>query len=284
MTITVVAALTLSPSLSLLAARTPHQAGVREDLLEQADARVRSHLLQRGWRPVSGAGLAEAAAPLEPLGIELLTATRPFQIHLAGGVVTGDAAAPAQAEDTARVLAAELVRYPPSFLAAVRLRRVMICTELHEDSVRIPSLPNYERSLLLDAGSPSGFIRRLVHHEVFHFADFADDHQLKRDPEWEKLNEPFFSYGEGGRFMRRPGSALLNDALPGFLSQYSTAALEEDKAEVFAFSLSAPAEVARIAARDPIVRAKVRAVRAQVARLDPAMGRAFWANVAEGHL
>jgi hypothetical protein len=281
MTVTVVAGLILSPSVSLLAAHLPHRTGVQADRLEQADARFRRHLLQGGWRSTRGGSMGdEMAARIDSIRVEFVAASRPFQIHLAGGIVTGQPARLAQLRATARVLAQELGRYPPSFLPAVRLRRVMLCTDLREGSVRIPSLPNYERSLLLDVDSPPSFVRRLVHHEIFHFADFADDGQLQRDPQWEALNGPRFSYGSGGRFMRSPGSALLTDALPGFLTRYSTSALEEDKAEVFAFSMTAPAAVARVAARDSVVRAKVHAVRAQVARLDPAMGAEFWDRIA----
>ncbi|UCH35073.1 MAG: hypothetical protein JSV65_01605 [Armatimonadota bacterium] len=251
-------------------------------MIAAAEARARGEMLDQGWQPLPGQAVPLAMARLRHSEVELLSASRPFSLYLASGVITGEAPPAAKVKEVAGLLARELGRYPPSFLVASRFKRVLMCTHLREGDVPIPSLPNYERSLLLDVSAPPAFLRRLVHHEVFHFADYADDHQLQRDPEWEKLNDHYFTYGVGGRFMREPGSARLNESLPGFLSHYATAALEEDKAEVFAFVMSAPVAVRRVAARDRIVRAKVAAMKKQVSRLAPEMGAAFWASVEAG--
>ena len=64
-----------------------------------------------------------------------------------------------------------------------------------------------------------------------------------------------------------PGSARLTDELPGFVSKYATSALEEDKAETFAFLMAAPARLQAIAARDAVIRAKIAAVKAELLRV-----------------
>src|SRR5690606_19670716 len=130
------------------------------------------------------------------------------------------------------------------------LQRIVLCEDLREDVRAIPSLPNYRHTLLLDVGAPPGFLRRLIHHESFHFVDLADDGTVQRDPTWEALNPPGFVYGHGGRSMRDPAASEPDPALTGFVTRYAQAALEEDKAEVFAFMMTAPAALRRRAARD----------------------------------
>ena len=71
--------------------------------------------------------------------------------------------------------------------------------------------------------------------------------------------------------MRQPGSARLSTETPGFLSRYSTSAVEEDKAEVFAFLVTAPEQVRSIMDRDVVVRAKVAAIARQVGKVCPEM-------------
>ena len=64
--------------------------------------------------------------------------------------------------------------------------------------------------------------------------------------------------------------------MPGFLSRYATSAPEEDQAEVFAFLMSAPEAVARVGARDAIVRAKVERIETRVRVWVPDLPGEFW--------
>jgi hypothetical protein len=116
------------------------------------------------------------------------------------------------------------------------------------------------------------------HHELFHFADYADDDQLQHDPDWEMLNDRWFSYGSGGRFVREPGSARFEPDLHGFVSKYSRSALEEDKAEIFAFLMTRPDAMAELARRDAVVARKVALVKLQLQKLVPALEERFWAH------
>jgi hypothetical protein len=152
-------------------------------------------------------------------------------------------------------------------------------TSLHEGKLAIPSLPNYHGALVLDVDADAPFLRRLVHHEVFHFADYADDDQLSRDPAWAALNDRYFVYGSGGRFLRDPGAGCFTDKYPGFVSEYATSALEEDKAEIFAMRMVAPRELDAFASADPIVRAKSRAIEAQLQKLSPALDDSFFRDI-----
>jgi hypothetical protein len=278
---TVAFALIVMPSFGFLAAHYSSDRAVARELAREADEAARQGMLADGWQPIqSGAAAPVAQSVKASLGVELLAATRPFRLTLIGGALSGRAPDAERLERAVRAVAAELARYPKAFLGASRFERVLFCAGLEQAKLGIPSLPNYEHTLLLDVDAPPAFLRRLLDHELFHFADFADDGQVQHDPAWAKLNDHYFVYGDGGRFMRGPGVARLQTNLPGFVSKYATSALEEDKAETFAFMMVAPHAIARIAARDPIVHAKVRAIRAQLVRLSPVIDDAFWRYVA----
>ncbi len=236
-------------------------AHARED---QADDQARRELLALGFQPP-----AEGLAVVN--GVELLHAHHGFELPLGHGMVSGGPAPPAHGERAERVVREELARLPAAFLASASLRRVVLVGELREERRPIPSLPNYNRTLLLDADASEAYLRRLLHHEIFHFADLADDGAVLRDPEWSALNPPGFAYGQGGRSMREPGAGALGEPPPGFVSVYATAAVEEDKAEVFAWMMAAPELLAERARHDPIVRAKRARVGAIITALAPEM-------------
>lgn len=261
---TVVVALLATPSFGFLARRLNDEHALAKERAEEADAALRADMLDQGWEPLSG-----GQALNERLGVELLVARRPFRLELMNGPLAGMTASERDVAAAVELLDRELGRYPPRFFEKSRLRRVLLCSDLRERAVPIPSLPNYHSTLLLDVAARADFLRRLVHHELFHFADYASDNCIDHDPAWEALNDHFFSYGSGGRFAREPGSARFDPALPGFLSRYSMSALEEDKAEVFAFSMVMPEAVAEVARRDRVVARKVDAIKGELARLSP---------------
>jgi hypothetical protein len=175
-----------------------------------------------------------------------------------------------QALATVQVVGAELARYEPSFLAAVGLERVLLCRDLSEGEKSFPSMPNVQHTLILDTDSPAPFLRRLVHHELFHFADFADDGELKHDAAWTALNERHFVYGFGGRLERHEGSAQWSEQRLGFVTEYAQSALEEDKAELYSLAMMAPARVAERAQRDRVLARKLARLASQLQRFDGA--------------
>jgi hypothetical protein len=206
-------------------------------------------------------------------GVALLDATRAFRIELAHGPIRGVPADAARLVAARAIVVRELGRYPSSFLAAIHLRGVVFADDLREGETAIPSLPNVAGLLLLDvAGSDSDLVRGL-HHEVFHFADLADDGSLAPDPAWESLNAPSFAYGAGGRTLRSAwaGRAPDDDGFldGGFVSPYATSGPEEDKAETFAFAVARPSVVRDRAAHDAILRSKLHEIARRIGTLDP---------------
>jgi hypothetical protein len=269
MTLTVAIALLVTPSVGLLAAELRDPAAEQARLAREADEALRGDLFEHGIAPFASTSAATRA--LATLGVEVVVPERSFQFESGDHTLTGDAVTTAAAERALATLAVELARYPASFLNRARLHRVLLCANLHEGSEAIPSLPNFHGTLLVDVDADAPFLRRLVHHEVFHFADYADDDQLSRDPAWLALNDHYFVYGDGGRFVRDPGAGRFSAEIPGFVSRYATSALEEDKAETFAMRMVAPRQFAALVAEDPILRAKSRALEAQLRGLCPAL-------------
>jgi hypothetical protein len=205
--------------------------------------------------------------------VALLDATRPFRIELGHGPIQGVAPERARLASCRAIMTRELSRYPRAFLGAIHMRGVVFADDLREGEVSIPSLPNVGGLLLLDvAGSESDLVRGL-HHEVFHFADLADDGSLAPDAAWEALNAPSFVYGAGGRSLRSAWAGREADGdgflSGGFVSPYATTGPEEDKAETFAFAMARPAQMRARAAADPRLASKLREVARRIGTLDP---------------
>lgn len=214
----------------------------------------------RGWLPDES---TSARRFLQRTSLTPLVSATAFELKLMEGALQGE---PPGDRHSAlwSLLEQEFARYPEGFLERAGLRAVLLCRSLRQAGQAIPSLPNVDATLLLDVDTTPSFLRRLVHHEVFHFVDFADDRVLEVDEAWSALNDRFFSYGSGGRFERAPGASLLGSGRPGFFTEYAMAALEEDKAEVFSFMMSEPEAARGVARRDAVVGDKWRAIERQL--------------------
>lgn len=214
----------------------------------EADNAARARMIDMSWQPPT--------EPVEVHGVEILHAMSGFELPLGHGVVSGTAARYDRLVEATRLIREELARHGPERFASAELRRVVLCAELREDRRPIPSLPNYNHTLILDVTGEDAYLQRLIHHELFHFIDLADDGTVLRDDAWEALNPPDFSYAHGGRAMRG-SEASVTPPPPGFVSGYATSAVEEDKAETFAEWIFARDALLARAATDPVLRAKV---------------------------
>lgn len=253
----------------------------RRPLDSAADAQARADMVAMGWHPPTSAALRSVSRALQSShGVEILHVRSAFHVELDDRILEGNRAPDAALAAASVLVADELTLYPPSFVERSALRRVVLCAKLRENQKSIPSLPNYRNTLILDAGAAAEYLRRLLHHEVFHFTDVADDGEVLWDPIWEQLNAPGFRYGYGGRDMRHPTASALTDELPGFLTRYSTSALEEDKAEVFAFLMARPEAVAERLPHDPVLRRKVERIKTIGGAVSPEMTERFWQRVA----
>lgn len=201
-------------------------------------------------------------------GVIALEATQHFELALGNGPVHGEPPGKEPLGSARHVLARELARYPATFLRAVHLRGVVLVSNLLEGENPIPSLPNVGGLMLLDVHGAEADLVRAIHHEIFHFADLADDGKLAPDPSWESLNREGFAYGAGGRTLRSSWAARPTD-LAGFVSAYATSGAEEDKAETFAFAVGRADVVRARLGSDPVLASKMRELARRVASLDP---------------
>lgn len=202
-------------------------------------------------------------------GVALLDATQPFRIELSHGPVSGSPAAPERLLRAQVIVARELARYPRTLLRAIRMRGIVFADDLMEGETSIPSLPNVGGLLLLDVNGTDADLTRGLHHEVYHFADLADDGSVSPDPAFDALNTKGFAYGAGGRSLRSSWAALRPEGIDGFVSVYAMSGVEEDKAETFAFAMARPAQTREQAEREPILAAKLDEIAGRLGKLDP---------------
>jgi len=174
----------------------------------------------------------------------------------------------------AETIRRELDRYPPAFLARIRLFRVALCESLVVDSDPAGGVALAGPGLIclaVHADSPgaSSFLRA-IHHEVFHLADAADE---RRNHDPALLGEFHVDYERDPlrkRELRRAtGSLQATLRYPGFLTGYSRHDPGEDFAELFSFLMVDPRLVQRRADHDAVIAAKLALAQETLKRLAP---------------
>lgn len=171
------------------------------------------------------------------------------------------------------ILSGELSRYPVGLIRAVGLRRIVLCSRLasngHEDGGLTDGLAG---TIFLKVGLqemvPDAYFRHIIHHEISHLIDDALGRSTGRDEAWSRLNPGDFAYG--GDAIVPALEATGDDPAgrpdtPGFLNYYSMVDEGEDRAEFFTHMMLTDVLKA-IAAGDPIVAGKCRALRSDLAR------------------
>lgn len=228
------------------------------------------------------AGRHEGGAALRAIerryGIEIVTEAPPFPAATTYGVIDGAEAPPDQINRYSDSFVTEFSLYPIEFVALTGLRKVILCQNLtfrFQPQNGIADLEN--DTLYLDVNRSRCdpvYMKKVIHHEFFHLIDFRDDGTVVIDDRWALLNKTDFKYGRGG--YQDDEAALLVYDIPGFLNAYSTSALAEDKAEVFANLMVEGWHVESMAKKDPIIAAKVERVKEIMASISPSIDEAFW--------
>ena len=136
--------------------------------------------------------------------------------------------------------------YGKSFIKKSNLKRINLVHNISyinsEYTQDREGCPEYETSKSITFATHErnfAYIRIVLHHELFHYIDYADDFSYDDDG-WEKLNYKGFEYGEGGDSERE--WIKLEKHQRGFINHYSTTALEEDRAEIYQYLISCPDE------------------------------------------
>ncbi|MGE3819043.1 MAG: hypothetical protein AB7I30_06370 [Isosphaeraceae bacterium] len=185
----------------------------------------------------------------------------------------------ALASDARLTLQGELARYPSRFLKRIGLQRVVICSSLAFDATPCDAFADVEHGrifIAIRACEDRAALRRTLHHELSHQADFADDQRLDVDPGWEALNPSGFQYAQDAQRYQDDPDAATGPPPPGFYSLYATSSPTEDKAVLYAALVTDRAGTLRRIESDPILRGKADRLRTLLETLgadpDPLIG------------
>jgi len=193
---------------------------------------------------------------------------------------------PPSKEDLAaytKLFSSEWNRYPIEVTKKAGLKAIVIGSNIRMNTQIRASVPAFDTGIMyydttLGKKHPE-FQRSVVHHEFYHLLDERQG-KIWVDKPWSELNPPDFHYGKGGAAMREAGVGKLTDKLPGFITLYSTSAIEEDKAEIFAHLLVDPVFLDDRVKADPVVSSKVAFLKQRLKDWVSAVDDCFWKSKA----
>ena len=196
------------------------------------------------------------------LGMELKIPEAKYYLSTDSFEITCNPATQRELDIYTPLLMLEWWIYPKKFIKKSSLKTI---TLVHNISFRTESYvqdrkgcPEYKntKSIVFSVDETNfAYIRIVLHHEFFHFIDYADD-QSYEDDEFEDLNEKGFEYGDGGDSERE--WIKLDKDTKGFINHYSTTDLAEDKAEIYQYLIGCPDEALNNG--DIIVRKKAKRI------------------------
>lgn len=191
----------------------------------------------------------------------------------------------------------ELSIYDPEILKRSQFERLILCTDLRDKGDPVNGLAEIGRfvvdSLVFNA---SGITRQweraraTLHHEIFHAIDYRDDVRHFLDPEWRILNGEDYRYNDSLQFTAGeyysdavyfpPFSFRNVEKIPaGFLNEYGTQSVHEDKAIFYSWLIVRYNELQKICAQDAVVAAKVAYMQALLAKFHDSFNDNFWARM-----
>jgi hypothetical protein len=195
------------------------------------------------------------------------------------------------------MFAAELAVYDPDVIKASGLQRLILCTNLESQGEKASGLAEVGRfvvdSLVFSATDITRQwerARATLHHEIFHAIDYRDDLTHYVDPEWRMLNGAEYHYNDSLQFT---AGEYYSDAVyfprfnfrdvqkvpAGFLNEYGTQSVHEDKAIFYSWLLVRYTDLEEICAQDSIVAAKVEYMKRLLAKFHPSFNEEFWRKI-----
>ncbi len=219
------------------------------------------------------------------LKINLNIPTEKFYLKSPSFDIEGDPATDADLDCYTPILFMEFWIYGKSFIKKSKLKEINLVHNIEytnsEYTQERAGCPEYENSKSITYAiheKNMAYIRIVLHHEFFHYIDFADDYNYDDDG-WEELNQKGFEYGNGGDSERE--WIKLEKNQKGFINHYSTTALEEDRAEIYQYLISCPDEA--LNNNDVIVRKKAKRIQEFLNNFDKKgvgnLKNNFWANL-----
>jgi hypothetical protein len=214
-------------------------------------------------------------------GLRVIVQDKKYERNTLHGKLAYRQAEPKVVQRFAKILNEEFARYPKEFVRQSGLRALVLCDELEFNGQKRAALPDRGRWVVIydvtAAPKRPEYLRHVIHHEYFHLVDWVGSSWRWRIPQWKGLNTKGFKYGKGGRTMQHDRSAWsLETGSKGFLTRYAKSSVSEDMAEVFAFLMTRPREVAAKSKEDAILRSKVRVLKSHLHLFHESMGAEFW--------
>ena len=196
------------------------------------------------------------------LGIELKIPEAKYYLSTDSFEITCNPATERELDIYTPLLMLEWWIYPKKFIKKSSLKTITLVhnisfkTESYtQDRKGCPEFKNTKSIVFSVDETNFAYIRIVLHHEFFHFVDYADD-QSYEDEEFESLNEKGFEYGDGGDSERE--WIKLDKNTKGFINHYSTTDLAEDRAEIYQYLIGCPDEA--LNNLDIIVRKKAKRI------------------------
>jgi hypothetical protein len=237
----------------------------------------------RSFGQQSRKGTSRVSEIADRFRIEMVDKGIAFPVRTTHGQISGDDADPASLKNYLDLFAQEFCLYPVTLIQKIRLKRVIFCTQLAFAGQRRNAIPDFENNTLyleVKRGSYDRvYMRKVIHHELFHIIDYYDDGYLYQDQRWSNLNPKAFVYGTGGRNAQNLATtSLLSDVSRGFLNHYSTTGVEEDKAEIFANLIVNPTYVNNRIETDDVLAVKVQTMKRLLLAFCPEMNDEYWGD------
>lgn len=133
----------------------------------------------------------------------------------------------------------EWAKYPKSLITASKLKYIALVKNFATQGVYRAAGPDpFGEAMYYDVGFSGDYAREVVHHEFDHLIEYNIFNSYHHsDPAWLSYNPPGFNYGNGGASCYQPNNSCLSGEhpIPGFVTGYGASAIEEDKAEIYAY-------------------------------------------------
>ena len=157
---------------------------------------------------------------LKDYGIELVADAEIYPVADSDGAIDARNSGARNVEMALYFLRKEFAKYPPSLIRASGVKRIAFCRDLKSRGTRVAGVAlEKNATIYMDSSTEIGdeaHRRRTLHHEFFHFLDYAmhPDQDLGNNPEWAAANAPDAAYGgkaELTRYNVVDGEALEGD-------------------------------------------------------------------------
>ena len=178
----------------------------------------------------------------------------------------------------------EFAKYPAALIRQSGIKRIVLCKELKDGGRRIAGVAvERNASIYVDSTTKVGdeaHRRRTLHHELFHFLDYAQHADVRNNPAWQKANAPGFNYGSTPPASKPGQYNWASHPVAGILSDYAMKALPEDRAELFAALMTNNLTLRLVVQRDAYLAGTVKMLKEELLHFCPAVDDAFWSRTA----